>query len=314
MSLVFMLVIVITALPTLRRRSYNTFYYLHIILSCLVFIAACIHANTDFYFLLSGLVLWILDWGWRIFRGDFGLGKTVRATLEDAGHGWYRITLKSSEDGVRPAKELAAGPTSAVEKQLVMQPIQSFYLTIPSVSRVQNHAFTAAKTATHDTGPVFLLWRASLAGRRNPTKSEKKEWTWKISRLVGSGAKEGRATTGVCDILCRVEGPYIPPGTAYETAAEVVCLVGGTGLTGAYSLAIWWSRWRARDIGSHFTLVWTVRDRDTASLREWIDLGKIVEAIPDMTLKVHVSSESGRIDPPQELRRAFASSEGVVSG
>ncbi|KAJ4404329.1 hypothetical protein N0V82_010524 [Gnomoniopsis sp. IMI 355080] len=316
-SFLFILVIVITALPTLRRRSYNTFYYLHIILSSLIFIAACIHASTDFYFLLPGLILWILDWVWRIFRGDTGLGKTVPAILEDAGHGWYRITLKPSRSEESPAKQLATSSTCTVdEKQLIMQPIQSFYLNIPRVSRVQNHAFTAAKTATHDTGPVFLLQRASLAGRRKSSKSEQREWTWKLSRLVESQQDARQAGKLVpCDILCRVEGPYIPSGpAAYEVAARVVCLVGGTGLTGAYSLAMWWSRWRARDIGSHFTLVWTVRDRDTAvHLREWLVLVGIVEGIPNMTLKLHVSSECGRIDPGQELRRALVASSSSSS-
>ncbi|KAJ4393054.1 hypothetical protein N0V93_002261 [Gnomoniopsis smithogilvyi] len=143
--------------------------------------------------------------------------------------------------------------------------------------------------------------------RRRPTRSEDKEWTWKLSRLFGSG-EDGQAMSSRA-MLCRMEGPYVPSDTAYETAAKAVCLVGGTGLTGAYSLAIWWSRWRARDSASHFTLIWTVRHRDTALWREWTDLIGLVDAIPNMTLKLHVSSKSGRIDPPQELRRAFASSE-----
>lgn len=312
LSDLLMLAIVVTALPVLRRRSYNTFYYVHIILSCLIFISACIHASTDFYFLLRSLILWMLDWALRIFRGDSGLGKTVTATLEAAGHGWYRVTLKPSKGVTSPVEEPADGYASGDEKQLPTPPIQSFYLNIPSVSRVQNHTFTAAKTATNDTGPVFLLQRAPLAGRRKPGTSEGKEWTWKLGRLLGShgGGDDGQATAAR-EVTCRVEGPYTPLGTAHETAERVVCIVGGTGFTGAYSLAMWWSRWRARDAGSHFTLLWTMRDRDTASLKEWTEMVGIVDAIPNMTLTLHVSSESGRIDPPQELRRAFALSEGM---
>jgi ferric-chelate reductase len=46
-----MLVVLVTALPALRRRSYNTFYYTHIISSVVIFVGTCIHASTNFYFL-----------------------------------------------------------------------------------------------------------------------------------------------------------------------------------------------------------------------------------------------------------------------
>lgn len=57
--ILLMIAIVITSLPALRRKSYNVFYYVHVICSFWVFVVLSVHASTDFYFLLPGLVLWI---------------------------------------------------------------------------------------------------------------------------------------------------------------------------------------------------------------------------------------------------------------
>lgn len=72
-------VMTVTALPILRRINYNTFYYAHLMCSCLVFTSANIHANTNFYFLFSGLLLWVFDRAWRIFGGNTGLRNLVLA-------------------------------------------------------------------------------------------------------------------------------------------------------------------------------------------------------------------------------------------
>lgn len=156
-GMIAMVVIIVTALPVFRRRAYNAFYYAHIICSTLIFSSASIHASTDFYFLLPGLLLWVLDWGWRIFRGETGLQKKVEGKLEDAGYGWYRITLPVSAK-LLPGNESAEGSVETVKEP--NHPLQSYYLNIPSISKLQNHAFTAAKIGSSSSGPVFLFQRA----------------------------------------------------------------------------------------------------------------------------------------------------------
>lgn len=80
-ALIFLIIIVCTALPCVRRRWYNVFYYCHIITSIAIFAAAIMHASTDLYLLLPGLLLWVFDWGRRLFGGDAGgLSKSFAVT------------------------------------------------------------------------------------------------------------------------------------------------------------------------------------------------------------------------------------------
>lgn len=311
-SFLLILVIIITALPVLRRRAYNTFYYAHVICSTLIFIGASIHASTDFYFLLPGLLLWIFDWGWRLCRGDTGVRKQVIGRLEDAGHGWYRITLPVSAralptDGSH-ADSVEGGKHSS-------HPLQSYYLNVPSISKLQNHAFTAAKTGSLESGPVFLFQRAQ--GMAKKQKKLEKEWTWKAGAIASATDAEHVTVDEHHNIDVRVEGPYIPLEADFYSADHIVCIVGGTGLTGAYSLALWWLDHRPKDDKAQFTLIWTVRNRDTARLREWDELEERVRQFGNgMQLHLHLSSESGRIDAAGALRSAFTRSneKGGING
>ena len=300
-SLVLMLIITITALPVLRRKNYNTFYYAHLICSVIIIISASIHASTDFYFLLPGLILWIVDWAWRIFRGDTGVMKRVDGTLEDAGYGWYRISLPvsaktlQSDDGVEE--------DIGTEKQTLAHPLQTYYLNFPSISKLQNHAFTAAKVGSSTTGPTFLFQRAQRSDKTNQKKLER-EWTWKVGgqAIAVNGVQLERSRV----LEVRVEGPYIPAETGYQHADRIVCVVGGTGLTGAYSLALWWLEYRARDPKAHFTFIWTVRHRETAKLPEWRQLAERAKVAGNMDVMVHASSENERLDVMRSLRDSFA--------
>lgn len=281
-----MIVIIITSLPALRRKSYNTFYYAHVICSFWAFVALSVHASTDFYFLLPGLILWIVDWGWRLFQGTSGgLGKKVVGTLENAGEGWYRISL--------PASAKSIHESGAAEKQVaITHPVQSYNLVFPEISKIQNHAFTAAKVGSTTDGPVFLLQRA----QGKVSKKLEKEWTWKLGAAVPD-------VGGRREVEMRVEGPYYPSDVGFVVASRVICIVGGTGLTGAYSLALWWLRHRSQDPQAEFQLVWTVRYNNTTNIREWRELEDMVASVTNMTIRVHVSSESGRIDTEGYLRQ-----------
>ncbi|CVL09336.1 uncharacterized protein FMAN_15500 [Fusarium mangiferae] len=138
------LAVLVTSFLYIRRQNYNLFYYVHVICGIIVFVASCIHASTDFYLLLPGLLLWIGDWLRRVFIGETnGLSTKTVAELENAGGGWTRISL-------------------------------------PAVSRFQIHAFTAAVSASASHGPSFLLQRVS----GKPQKRLDKDWTWKLGALV----------------------------------------------------------------------------------------------------------------------------------
>lgn len=283
-TVVFMMVITLTALPFVRRRFYNVFYYCHLVISICIFIGACLHASTDFYLLLPGLFLWVVDWGLRLFGGDAkGLHTKLLVVGEDAGSDWYRISLPSMP---RTAHD-EHSDTASIEKAVPLgSPLACYYLNVPAVSKLQTHPFTAAVPGSAGSGPVFLFQRA----RGKSEKALQKEWTWKLAAML---SRPG----GRVDLEARVEGPYQPSDTRFKTASDIFCVVGGSGFTGACSLAFWWLKARSMEPDTRFTFLWTMRNAEMANVKEWHELEDIARSTPNLTLATHVSSENGRLDP-----------------
>ncbi|RSL53161.1 hypothetical protein CEP54_010557 [Fusarium duplospermum] len=291
-ALIVIIIITLTASAWIRRRSYNFFYYTHIVCGILIFIGASIHASTDFYLLLPGLCLWVFDWGYRLFRGQGGgLTEKTNATLENAGDGWYRLSLPILTRNMENYEELSESLTETGLSSLT--PLKTYYLNIPSVSKLQNHAFTAAVPASSTSGPVFLFQRAGQA-----SKKSQKEWTWKVGALVPH-------PNDFAALEVRLEGPYEPRDTKFQEASHIICIVGGTGVTGAYSLITWWLRFRAQDTNARFTLVWALRHREQANVKEWIHLEETAASVPNLALTTHISSTDERMDPDRMIRQSL---------
>ncbi|KAF5554241.1 hypothetical protein FMEXI_2062 [Fusarium mexicanum] len=277
------LAVLVTSLPYIRRQHYNLFYYTHVICGIIIFVASCIHASTDFYLLLPGLLLWVGDWVRRVFFGETnGLSTKTVATVENIGSSWIRISL--------PAK---FSPQQMTEKPVpICEPLLYYYLNTPAVSKFQIHAFTAAVSASTSHGPKFLIQRASGKSQKRLDK----EWTWKLGALVPD-------TQDSRDLEIRLEGPYRINDADYINASHILCIVGGTGVTGALSLARWWLD--AGSVNSRFTLIWTVRTREPLEIKEWTDLMNIAATNGSLEIRSHISSEIGRLDTALILREAF---------
>jgi ferric-chelate reductase len=76
--------------------------------------------------------------------------------------------------------------------------------------------------------------------------------------------------------------------------------VGGTGITGALSLADWWLSQQSTtlDTQQRFKIVWSIRDvkmADLAEIRTLQDRLQRVQHTAD--IQIHVSSQSGRLQP-----------------
>ncbi|RSL81912.1 hypothetical protein BHE90_006622 [Fusarium euwallaceae] len=292
-ALVVIIFITLTASAWIRRRSYNFFYYTHVVCAILIFIGASIHASTDFYLLLPGLCLWVFDWAYRLFRGEGGgLSEKTNATLENAGNGWYRLSLPILTRSTKSYDEIAESLTETGLSSLT--PLKTYYLNIPSISKLQNHAFTAAVPASNTSGAVFLFQRAGEA-----SKKTQKEWTWKVGALVPH-------PNDSTSLEVRLEGPYEPRDTKFQQASHIICVVGGTGVTGAYSLVTWWLRFRAQDTNTRFTLIWALRHSEQANVKEWLHLEETAALVPNLRLITNISSVDGRMDPGQLIRQSLA--------
>ncbi|KAF4997981.1 hypothetical protein FGRMN_3501 [Fusarium graminum] len=275
------LIILATSIPWIRRRHYNLFYFSHVILGTLTLIASSLHASTNFYLLLPGLLLWITDWIRRLFFGEAGgLASKVPATLEFAENGWLRVTLLHT-------------------KAFTGQPLSYHYLNFPSISRLETHAFTAISHRSNNGGPVFLIQPTT----RKAQKGLKNEWTGRLYALA-----QHNGTTLRLD--ARVEGQYPIADPNFAVASHIVCIVGGSGLTGGLSLAHWWLE--SHRPHSRFDLIWTVRQRENTRLAEWQHLEGMANIVSGLEVRVHISSESGRLDAGQALRHALSARDSVV--
>lgn len=271
------IVILLTSLPWVRRNHYNFFYYSHVVFGTLIIIGACLHASTDFYLAIPGLIFWTLD---RIFRFRAQIRhKNVVATVEKDGDNWIRIYPELINRKDIPVSE---------KESNMSDPLQYYYLNFPAVSKLQNHTFTAAIPATTHTGPTFLLQPPG----GHSEKRLQKEWTRKLRYLASSPSPSPRGNGVELDIS--IQGPYKVNDNGYKMASRITCIVGGTGITGACSLVHWWLRNGSH--GSFLSVVWTVRQRETANVREWNDLLKESNTNHNLSLNLHSSAESGRLD------------------
>ncbi|KAK5731322.1 hypothetical protein LTR15_001261 [Elasticomyces elasticus] len=287
-SFVLTLVVLITSLPALRRKAYDVFYAIHIICAVGITVLTSLHASTNFYFLLPGLFLWIADW---ILRVRSSLRKLQHIDVENAGSGWYRVHLPS----VVPDTHLEQGPAMP----LSVNPLATYYINIPSISKTQLHPFTAATTASSATAAILLFQQAP--GRKVFKKSEK-EWTWRVASAVDSGS-EKRST-----MLARIEGPYHSMVSEIYISDHFLLVAGGSGITGALSIANWWASNHSADRTRVKTLrlVWTVRSAEVARVDEFQQLQAIMDTREDMAYVVHDSSKGGRLSCEDEVDRAAA--------
>lgn len=278
--LLLLIIILLTSIPWVRRNHYNFFYYSHVLLGTAILVGGCIHASTDFYLAIPAILFWLLDRAYRIWSQINH--KNAVACVEHDGKDWIRITL----NGVTRRSSI---PTSEKEA-FTSDPLQYYYLSFPAVSKLQSHAFTAAIPATPHTGPKFLL---QPPGGRSQ-KRLKKEWTWKVGALASCSPNSASLNA------VSVQGPYGVNDDGYKTASHVVCIVGGTGVTGACSLVHWWLKTGSQD--TFLSVVWTVRERGSANVQEWNDLISESQSHSNLSLTLHVSAESGRLNPYEILQ------------
>lgn len=303
-GIVLIPVIIITSLPILRRINYNTFYFIHIIFALAMMVLVCLHASTSFYFLLPGLLLWVGDWAWRLY---YALALRIEVFVENAGNGWFRIRLpvQQGHDEAKNEKHTAMEDAGKL--------LATYYVNLPAVSRLQLHPFTAASVGNGQAGPVLLFQKGP---ERKKAKKRDREWTWKLGHLidtvrdiekttmkVSAHTAIAANTTSLTHPQARIEGPYYPLVPELYGADHILAVVGGTGITGALSLANWFALTHGSSprTAKSFRLVWTIRKRATEQLREVQELQSLMRATPNMDFLIHESSSAGRLNAEDTL-------------
>ncbi|KAK3673874.1 hypothetical protein LTR78_006076 [Recurvomyces mirabilis] len=296
-AFVLLVAVTITSLPILRRKSFNTFYFVHIILVVIILVFACLHASTNFYFLLPGLLLWVADWVWRLRNS---LTNKVEAVVENAGNGWTRVTLPPKRLETASSGEKG---TSIMSPAFEISVLSTYYINFPRVSKLQIHPFTAASAGSAETGPVLLFRRGP---ERKKARRTQKEFTWALAAAAGDIPEVPSS------IEVRIEGPYSPAVPELRRSNHLLLIVGGTGITGAISIANWWAdNYGSRtDQSRSLRLLWSVRTEDEVHLREIQDLRITMAVFRNMEIAIHVSGHQGRLQPGNELSEFLATRAG----
>lgn len=76
-------------------------------------------------------------------------------------------------------------------------------------------------------------------------------------------------------------------------ADHLLLLVGGTGITGALTIANWWAEnfGSRTDQSKSLRLAWSVRTEDVARLSEVQDLQIFIAAFRNMEFNIHISGQ-----------------------
>ncbi|MCJ1414468.1 hypothetical protein MMC32_000794 [Xylographa parallela] len=268
-TIIFCLIFV-TTLPRIRGKHFNLFYFTHL-LSIVAVIVICLHASTMFYCTAPGLIMWLLDWGMRLYE----LRKKLDGKVIHLGNGWYSLVL-----GL---------PRHRLDGCACTSPLAHFYIHHAESSMRELHPFTTIThlasqnrltPQTEDDLPVQFLFRKRGVARVSGTTPKKHawisvlnffsvkpkpsfQWTDKLAGLADRAPSvsedvekialdrssltlpSGQSQTGnldqaqplsMVDIGLRLEGPYFTPAdpSRYKT---VICFVAGTGVSGAIAIA-----------------------------------------------------------------------------
>ncbi|KAJ3054552.1 hypothetical protein HK097_001530 [Rhizophlyctis rosea] len=155
--------------------------------------------SLNIYFMLPGLILWIVDLTIRS-QSWFNCNKTTIQSARLEANGLLRIDISS--------------PT--IQTYL---PSQYVFLNISAVSKLEFHPYSVCSKPNSST--ITLLM--------DPGKFGEGEWTKKTALLAKAGGLEG--------LGCKIEGPFGCLGFDLNRVDKVLCFVSGTGIVPALGIA-----------------------------------------------------------------------------
>ena len=234
-----MLVVVVPALPYLRRRGYHIFQRLHLPAS-LLFVACCaLHDLPILLFAVPGLADWFV--GWRSTRqgpkskcpcalASSAAPATARQLAGTSGP-WIKLTVDCS--GASMAQLMAVAGAPGERRPLAPRGEWALVRVLP---------------LGRETHPLSVAVSPRGAGFSALVTASAGDWSTQLAALAGAG-------TG-CRCEVEVAGPFLAGGGDWSLATEpaLLLLAGGTGVWG------WLPALTAADAGAGrmVHLVWCV--------------------------------------------------------
>lgn len=275
MAWVSLALIFLTALPIVRRRGFEVFYYAHALFFVFM-VGALVHTTNGPEFLLPGFSLWLVD---RAVRFAYNFR---RIEVDSVTH---------YEGGVTKFK---------VRGMKTRHPGQVVWVQIPNLSFLNWHPFTVA-SAPGQSGGLATIAIRGLGG-----------YTKGVQRAHDDCRGDSQsAVSGESQITMRLDGPYGVGRIQWGRLPVTVLIAGGIGITPGMSIASHLIKEAASCPSSdravsHVHLLWIVKDtrhiewfhEELQELHE-MSLREDVPATLDITIHTTASSVSA----PDSLSR-----------
>lgn len=232
--------IFVTALPIVRRRSFEVFYYTHSVFFAFM-VGALIHTTNGPEFLLPGFFLWIADRAIRMIY-NFRVVNTLSLTHYDGGVTKFRVKGKM----LRPRS-----------------PGQIVWVQIPDISFFNWHPFTVASVPCEADGSITIAVRG-LGGYTRKLQNEAGNFK---QNVASDDMTATVAMSPVKQLKVRIDGPYGVGRLQWGTQPVAVLVAGGVGITPGISIASHLIQKAVASASSsspapisHIHLLWAVKD------------------------------------------------------
>ncbi|OAA75146.1 Ferric reductase, NAD binding protein [Akanthomyces lecanii RCEF 1005] len=282
---VCLVIMLLTALPIVRRRSFEVFYYAHFLF--FVFIGGALyHTTKGPEFLLPGFGLWVIDRAIRL------------------AYGFRNITVESATYYEGDLTKLRLRGMRAAE------PGQMVWLQLSGVSRLNWHPFTVASSVALDGDHAMPT--ATMTPRTTVAIRGLGGYTSAVQQLAEKEPESAETSISSRNLRVRLDGPYGVSRFNWHDERLVILVAGGVGITPGISIAS--SIITAATIGSsspanppvttHIHLLWVVKHAThiTWFADELHSLHTLLSRQPNPTVRfnvmIHVTSNASSAPMP----------------
>eukprot|EP00744_Colponema_vietnamica_P002949 GILI01004573.1.p1 GENE.GILI01004573.1~~GILI01004573.1.p1 ORF type:complete len:863 (+),score=158.06 GILI01004573.1:94-2682(+) len=218
----------IGALPVVRRRFFEAFYYLHILAAYSTIPAVLWHAAAGFEFMLPGLTIWFIDRAIRFFRS--GTPSTVIdiTVFTNCASGAKGSAYIDPETDGRDVLEIRFRPSMG----MTVHPGQYVFLNVPQISILEWHPYTVSTTGTSSD---YLT--VHMKGMGVGTWSDRVIQHCRNIQHAPTGLVHSSSQYDELNKLFQlnVDGPYGSP-IYYNDYDQVLLIAGGIGITPCASI------------------------------------------------------------------------------
>lgn len=218
----------IGALPPIRRRFFEAFYYLHLLAAYSTIPAVLWHATAGWEYMLPGLTIWFIDRVIRFFRSGAPATVIDITVFTNCGSSAKGNEYNDPETDGRDVLEIRFRPAVG----MTVRPGQYVFLNIPQVSVLEWHPYTVSTTGTSSD---YLT--VHMKGMGRGTWSDRVIQHCRNIQQVPTGLENSRTQYDALNKLVQlnVDGPYGSP-IYYNDYDQVLLIAGGIGITPCASI------------------------------------------------------------------------------